>query len=338
MRLLNVFIYIIIFLLSACSKTPEIIKLSGSTQGTTWHISFWSKKEQNNQTLQTELDAELERIDRILSNYRPDSIISQVNANPSTSDIPSDPELIYLIEEARKVHSATEGCYDLTIRPLFDAWGFSNKTFTIPSDSQLSDIMYEIGMEKVQTHDRSIQKQIPNVHIDVSSIGQGYSVAKLAELLNKKGINNYLVEIGGELQTRGHKPDKQPWRIAIERPLPDATGFQKVVTISTDNPTAIMTSGTYRHYYDKDGKRYSHILDARTGQPVTHSTVSVTVIHESPTVADAWSTALLCLGTEKGLMVANKHQISTLFIDQNNLDIEETSSDAFKQMKNIRAE
>ena len=338
MRTASLLIALALILLSACSKTPEIVKLSGSAQGTTWHISYWGKEHHDPEKIQSELDKELLRIDKVLSNYRDDSVISLVNNNHNTLAIEADDELIYLIEEARKVHTASQGCYDLTIKPLFSLWGFTNKSLTIPTKAELSETMYAVGMEKIQTHESFIQKQLGTVHIDVSSIGQGYSVAKLAQLLDKKGIQNYLVEIGGELQTRGQKPNQQPWRIAIERPLPEATGFQKIITIKTQEPTAVMTSGTYRHYYDEAGKRYSHILDARTGAPVTHSTVSVTVINESPTIADAWSTALLCLGTEEGLKIANEHKLSVLFINQSEAGFDETSSDLFRNMKNISVE
>ena len=338
MRSAFLLLFLPLLLLNGCSDKPEITKLSGSAQGTTWHVSYWDNKRFDSKKIQSELDAELLRIDGILSNYRDDSVISRVNNNKETQAIKADAELIYLIEEARKVHSASQGCYDLTIKPLFSLWGFTSKSLHIPSQSELSEVMYSVGMEKVQTHETYIQKQLGKVNIDVSSIGQGYSVARLSALLDKKGVENYLVEIGGELQTRGQKPDKQPWKIAIERPLPEAPGFQKIITISTLNPTAIMTSGTYRHYYDDAGKRYSHILDARTGSPVTHSTVSVTVIHESPTIADAWSTALLCLGTDDGLKIANANNLSVLFIDQNKLAIEETSSNLFRKMKGITVE
>lgn len=337
-RIVALALAVLTSLLSACSQEPNIVKLSGSAQGTTWHVSYWDDKGSDSKDIQRVLDEELLRIDKVLSNYRDDSVISKVNQQKDTVAIEADDELIYLIEEARKVHAASQGCYDLTIQPLFALWGFSNKSFHIPSQAELTEVMYSVGMEKIQTHENHIQKQLGKVHIDVSSIGQGYSVAKLAELMDKKGISNYLVEIGGELQTRGQKPGMLPWRVAIERPLPEAQGFQKIITIGTDSPTAIMTSGTYRHYYDEAGKRYSHILDARTGSPVTHSTVSVTVIHESPTIADAWSTALLCLGTENGLKIANEQKLAVLFIDQKNTSTEESSSDLFKMMKGISVE
>lgn len=326
------------FLLASCADKPEIIKLSGPAQGTTWNVSFWNTVGANPEEIERALSSELARIDLLLSNYREDSHIAKVNRHESLDAIQIEPELAYLIEEARKVYFASQGCYDLTIQPLFALWGFSGSSLTEPSAAQISDVMGRIGMDKLQIHEHHLQKMIPSSHIDISSIGQGYSVAKLAEVLESFGITNYLAEIGGELQTRGQKPGQQPWRVAIERPLPQAQGFQKVVTLETTDPVAIMTSGTYRHFFDQDGKRYSHILDARSGRPVTHSTVSVTVIHQNPTIADAWSTALLCLGSEAGMPIANEQELAVLFIDQNDTDMNESSSDAFKKMKGVRVE
>jgi thiamine biosynthesis lipoprotein len=325
-------------LISACTDKQELVKLSGPAQGTTWNVSFWNTSGAEPANIREAVVAELKRIDLLLSNYREDSHISGINRTITQDAIEIEPELAYLIEEARKVYLASDGCYDLTIKPLFSLWGFSGSTLTLPSDAQISDTMGSIGMDKLQLHEHHLQKKNPTTHIDVSSIGQGYSVAKIAGVLEKHGITNYLAEIGGELQTRGQKPGGQPWRVAIERPLPNAQGFQKVVTLDTTEPVAIMTSGTYRHYFDQDGKRFSHILDARTGKPVSHSTVSVTVIHPNPTVADAWSTALLCLGSQHGMPIANQQELAVLFIDQVNDSMHESSSDGFKMMKGIRVE
>jgi thiamine biosynthesis lipoprotein len=330
--------FAISLLISACADNQEIVRLTGKAQGTTWNVSFWNTAEADPETIRQALVVELERIDLLLSNYRDDSHISSINQHSTLDAIEVDTELAYLIEEARKVHLASNGCYDLTINPLFSLWGFKGHSLTVPSEAEISNVMGRIGMDKLQLHEQHLQKKNPATHIDVSSIGQGYSVAKIADVLVKHGITNYLAEIGGELQTRGQKPGQQPWRVAIERPLPDAQGFQKVVTLDTTDAVAIMTSGTYRHYFDQDGKRYSHILDARSGKPVSHSTVSVTVIHPDPTLADAWSTALLCLGSDTGMPIANDQALAVLFIDQVNESIHESTSDAFKTMKNIRVE
>ncbi len=336
--LLRITVCLIILLSFGCSEQPGIVKLSGSAQGTTWNISYWTTGNTEPELLRQSITEELARIDKLLSNYRDDSHISFINQQQTLDSINIDPELAYLIEQARKVTIASKGCYDLTIKPLFSLWGFSGQSLTIPEPSEISDTMASIGINKIQIHENHLQKTVATTHIDISSIGQGYSVARLASLLEKNAITDYLVEIGGELQTRGQKPNHQPWRIAIERPVPNAQGFQKVVTLETTEPTAIMTSGTYRHYFDQDGKRYSHILDARTGSPVTHATVSVTVIAPDPTIADAWSTALLCLGSEAGLSVANEQALAVLFIDQKDNTLEELSSEAFSAMKGIKVE
>ena len=333
-----VYLLVCFSFLVACADKPEIVKLSGQAQGTTWNVSFWNTVNADPEAVRQALTDELARIDLLLSNYRDDSHIAAVNREKTLEAIKIDPELAFLIEQARTVNLASQGCYDLTIQPLFALWGFSGSSLTVPTAAQISDVMGRIGMDKLQVHEQHLQKLNPDSHIDVSSIGQGYSVAKLAEVLENKGINNYLAEIGGELQTRGQKPDQQPWRVAIERPLPQAQGFQKVVTLQTTEPVAIMTSGTYRHYYDQDGLRYSHILDARNGRPVSHSTVSVTVIHPDPTIADAWSTALLCLGSEAGMSIADEQQLAVLFIDQKEQSMHESSSDAFKKLKGVQVE
>jgi thiamine biosynthesis lipoprotein len=169
----------------------------------------------------------------------------------------------------------------------------------------------------------------------LSSIAQGYSVGKISNVLEQKGITNYLVEIGGELKTRGLKPDSQPWRIALERPLPGEQVMQKVITMPKDRPISVMTSGTYNHYFEYQGQRYSHILDARTGRPITHDLVSVTVIHEDPAIADAWDTALLCLGQKGGMKAANAANIPAFFIQQQGNELIESRSDALNALDSI---
>jgi thiamine biosynthesis lipoprotein len=173
------------------------------------------------------------------------------------------------------------------------------------------------------------------MRVDVSSIAQGYTVRKLAALLEQAGVTNYLVEVGGELQVRGKKPAGQPWKVAIEKPLPGEQHLQKIITVNQDEPLAIMTSGTYRHYFDADGQRFSHVLDARAGAPVRHNTVSTTVLIDNATFGDAWSTAFLCLGSEAGLKVADELGLKVLFIDQQGDALVEKSSQALAKSKDV---
>ncbi|MDD2723055.1 MAG: FAD:protein FMN transferase [Methylovulum sp.] len=325
----------VIFLLWGCDQ-PTVQKISGEAQGTTYHISFWSAQATDMQAIKQAVDGEFKRIDQLLSNYRPDSAIEQLNATVSSEPQAVNEEIIALIEQARIVSIASAGCYDLTIKPLFDLWGFKANKFSPPAQKTLQSTLQEVGFEKIEILDKNHLRRLnPELKIDLSSIAQGYSVGRIAALLEQQGMDNYLVEIGGELQTRGQKPGGEAWRIALEKPLSDERTMQKIITIEQAEPMTVMTSGTYRHYFDDHGKRYSHILDARRGIPVEHNTVSVTVFHNDPTQADAWSTALLCLGRMAGLDAANKAGIAALFIEQQDKSFNEFNSTALQALHTV---
>lgn len=325
----------------ACSKSPELTKIEGSAQGTTYHLTFELPDESSadKATIEKAVNAEFARIDAALSNYRDDSIIEKFNAQKTTEPQEVDAELITLIEAARDIHRASHGCYDLTIKPLFDLWGFKADEFTPPSDDALGVTLASVGMDNLETVDGThLRKKIPGLRVDISSIGQGYSVGQMVKILEQFGVQDYLVEIGGELQTKGKKPNGEAWRIALEKPLPNERKMHKIVSFDSGAPLALMTSGTYRHYFDSKGKRYSHILDARTGTPIEHDTVSTTVLHPNPTLADAWSTALLCLGSRDGLKVADTHNLAVLFINQTGGELIELQSKAMNELKDVSFE
>ena len=325
----------LILFLTACSE-PPIQKFEGHAQGTTYHISYWSKLPADTQVIEKSIKAELEVIDKALSNYRPDSTIEQFNSAENTDSQEVGAEIVSLVRTARIVYQASQGCYDLTTKPLFNIWGFHGDNPAIPSQELIANTQSQIGMDKLDVvDDTHLRKLQAHIKVDLSSIAQGYSVGKLSRVLEQQGINDYLVEIGGELQTRGYKPDNQPWRIALERPLPGEQQMQKRLTMPKDSVMAVMTSGTYNHYFEHEGKRYSHIIDARTGWPIEHDLVSVTVITEDPTVADAWDTALLCLGQEAGLQAANEANIPALFIQQQGANLLETRSAALTALNKV---
>lgn len=318
-------------LLAGCSE-PAIQKLDGFAQGTTYHISFWSQSALDTKKVKALIDNEFAAIDLLLSNYRSDSVIETFNSRENTDSQEVGAEIVALVQIAHTVHQASQGCYDLTIKPIFELWGFRGESLTIPSDVILQETLAKIGMEKLEIVDTThLRKKQATLKVDLSSIAQGYSVERISKILEQQGINNYLVEIGGELKTQGHKPDLQAWRIAIEKPLAGKQQtIHKIITLSKDVPTAVMTSGTYRHYFDDNGRIYSHILDARTGRPVSHKLVSVTVMHANPAIADAWSTALLCLGQAEGLKAANTQKIAALFIEQQEQQLIESRSELLK--------
>lgn len=322
--------------LAACARPEPVQVLRGAAQGTTWQISVWHPDGVDGAALQQRLEAELDRIDEVLSNYRPDSVIERFNAQETTAPVTVGAEIVELVRAARQVSEASQGCYDLTVQPLLALWGFSGDSLTPPDAATLAQAVRGIGFAKLETQPpESLRKLAPRVHVDLSSIAQGYSVGRLAAVVEAVGIDNYLVELGGELQARGHKPGGAPWRIGVERPAPGGGAVERVLTLRAEAPVAVMTSGTYRHYFDAEGRRYSHILDARTGAPVTHNTVSVTVVDSDPTRADAWSTALLCLGREAGVAVADRHRIAALFIAESSGGFEETATAAWRSLTTI---
>lgn len=323
--------------LTGCNKAPALHKFSGAAQGTTYSLTYWSTTAVEQPQFEATIAAELQRLDKLMSNYRDDSVIEQFNQSQSTDPIEVGAEIVRLVNIAKTISAATAGCYDPTIKPLFTLWGFRGEQLSIPGAAQLTELSPQLGISKVEiVNSTTLQKQHPKLSIDLSSIAQGYSVQRLTEVAEQFGVDNYLIEIGGELQTRGSKPDGSNWRVAIERPLPGTQQLQKIVQVKQTAPLAIMTSGTYRHYYDNEGKRYSHIIDARSKAPVTHDTVSVTLLHNDLTEADAWSTALLCLGSEQGSNVAEQFNLAVLFIDQTNNGLTELASTALQRHAGVR--
>jgi thiamine biosynthesis lipoprotein len=322
--------------LAGCAKPPAIQQLKGFAQGTSYHISYWSASPIDKQAVKKAIDDEFATIDKLLSNYRPDSVIESFNRNAITESQEVGPEIVQLVRVAETVHKASQGCYDLTIKPLFTLWGFQGEAPAVPDDNAIADALKQIGMAQLAVvDDTHLSKKQAMLQADLSSIAQGYSVESLSRVLEKHGISNYMVEIGGELKTRGQKPDQKPWRIALEKPLPGEHKLHKILAMPKEAPLAIMTSGTYRHYFDANGRRYSHILDARTGRPVTHDLVSVTVAHPDPVIADAWSTALLCLGQDQGLKTANAEHLAALFIRLHNNQLLESQTDPFTALNLI---
>lgn len=317
--------------LSACERAPELVKFEGFAQGTTYHITYWAEAPVDAKALETAVTKEFADIDKNLSNYRPDSVIEVFNNNPTGDSQAVGAEIVQLLKVATRVSQASRGCYDLTIKPLFDLWGFQGDRLTIPDEETLQKVRATVGLDKVRIVDDSHLQKPANVRVDVSSVAQGYSVEQISRVLEQQGVHNYLVEIGGELKTNGHKPDGSAWRIAVEKPLPGEQRMMKILTTPKDQPFAVMTSGTYRHYFDVNGQRYSHILDARTGKPVTHDLVAVTVLHDDPTVADAWSTALLCVGQQQGMQLADAEGIKALFVRQEGERLLETKSQALEK-------
>jgi len=318
-------------LLTACQKNPETT-LSGSIQGTTYHLKAVIRgMDVTQEALKADVEAVFRMVDEQLSNWREDSEISRFNRQQTTDWQTVSPAILYLVSVAREIHDRTGGCYDLTVKPLFELWGFARHEQAIPSAEAIRQVLAHVGMDKLEVDpaNRRMRKRDPHVEISLDSIAQGYTVDVLAQMLEDRGIHNYLAEIGGEMKVKGVKADGSSWRVAIEKPTPMAREVQRILELHEVAGMAVMTSGTYRNFFESGGKSYSHILDPRTGQPVTHNLLSTTVLHEDPTLADAWSTALLCVGEVEGARIAEQESLKALFIYREGNELKERMSPTF---------
>ena len=283
--------------LHACMKESAGVwmKLGGFTQGTTYNITYQSADSVN---YQEDLEQVLKDFDLSLSGYVPSSIISRINQDDET--VLPDTYFITCFRAAREVYTATGGAFDITVAPLVNAWGFGF-TERAKIDSTLIDSLLEyVGMEKIRLVDGHVEKEMHGVMLDMNAIAQGYSVDILVDFLESKGIRNYLVEIGGEVKTRGHNPRGRAWRVGIDKPIEGlqipGVEMQAIVEISD---RSLATSGNYRRFYEEDGIKYSHTIDPLTGYPVQHSLLSATVLAGDCMRADGYATAFMVMGFEK---------------------------------------
>jgi thiamine biosynthesis lipoprotein len=317
--------------LSACQQTNETT-LSGSIQGTTYHIKIvLDGLKVTPDEVKADVEAVFRNVDEKLSNWRDDSEISRINRQKTTEWIPVSPEIMQVMTIARTVYDKTQGCYDLTVKPIFELWGFAKHEQKVPEQADIDGVLAHVGMDKLEIdaeHNR-LRKMDPEIQITLDSIAQGFTVGAVAQRLESRGIQNYLAEIGGEMKVKGKKADGSAWRVAVEKPTPMVREVQRIIELHEEQGTAVMTSGTYRNFFESGGKTYSHILNPKTGRPVTHNLLSATVLHPDPTWADAWSTALLCVGEVEGARIAEAEPLKALFIYRDGDQLKEQMSRAF---------
>ncbi|SMY32624.1 FAD:protein FMN transferase [Photobacterium andalusiense] len=328
-----------IVLLSGCSQAPKLHKITGFAEGTSYHVTYWSKQDVPVAKVTEQFNKKLAAIDKEYSTYRNDSYISKFNHSTSTEWQPASKDFIYMLSLAKKLNKDSHGCYDPTIQPLYKLWGFQGETLNVPTTQQIAAIKKDIGIDKIEIDpvNLRIRKTIPQIQIDLSSMGEGYAISQLSKILEADGVNNYLVEFGGDMKIKGRKLEGQKWRVAIEQPIALKDGIRPytIVNINAEDGVSLNTSGTYHHNF-KDGKKdYSHILDTRTGAPVTHDLVSASVFGHNPIVGDAWATSMLCLGPVEGKIVANEQDLSVYFIQSKDNTFKSSESKALQNNKRI---
>lgn len=323
--------------LAACKPGSPVVEVSGSTMGTHYAVAAIDHdRKLSGGDMSKAIESALADVNDQMSNWREDSEVTRFNTDRSTAALPVSSGLAKVVEAAQDVHLASDGQFDITLGPLIELWGFGahGKVGQTPSDAEIADALRTTGQSRtLRVGNGMLQKLDPGTAIYLSAIGKGYGVDRIAQALAELGVTDYLVEIGGDLYSSGRNPDGLPWQIGIESPDARDQSLQKIVGISN---MGMATSGDYRNYFEMDGVRYSHILDAHTGRPVTHTTASATVLTDNAMLADAWATAMLILGRERGLQIAETEGLATLFVERDpnasNTDFVATASSQFSKL------
>jgi thiamine biosynthesis lipoprotein len=276
-------------------------KNAGLIFGTTYSVTY-----QCGEDLQEEIEAELKKVDDEFSMFNSQSIVARLN-NGEQPELSND--FIDVFKLARQVSEDTNGAFDITVAPLVNAWGFGFKHEQMPSKEQVDSLRELISYRYVTLKDKTITMQKPGMMLDFSAIAKGYGVDVVARLLERHDIKNYMVEIGGEITTRGINPERVPWRIGVNKPSEDALNENhELQTILNVTDKSMATSGNYRNFYVKGGKKYAHTIDPKTGYPVQHSLLSATVLTDRCAKADAYATSFMVLGMDGAKQILERHK------------------------------
>lgn len=281
-------------------QTVEYRRMSGMVFGTTYNITY-----QGGEELRSEVEAVLDSVNNSLSPFNENSVITAVNEN---REVKLDSMFTEVFRLARQVNEDTEGAFDITVAPLVNAWGFGFKNGFMPTDHQVDSLLNIVGMQKITLEGGKIRKTDPRVMLDCSAIAKGYAVDRVAQMLRAKGVKNMMVEIGGEIVALGKNSNGKVWRIGVTKPNDDTlsvnTELQTVLKLTN---VAMATSGNYRNFYYKDGKKYAHTIDPKTGRPVQQSILSATVIAPTCAVADAYATSFMVIGFQRTMDILKRH-------------------------------
>ena len=305
----------LIFLILLVAGTIFILSRSkyqtsqGEIFGTTYHVRYNST-----QNLDKEIEQELFRVDTIFSLFKENSLLSRFNRGEDKGK--GNTLFAEVIKLSLEISNETEGAFDITVAPLVNAWGFGFMNKQPLSNKQVDSLQKLVGYQHLSFNGKELTKDIPNLQIDCGAIAKGYAVDRIAKLLSDKGCQNYMVEIGGEVVVKGNNDKGEKWKIGINKPtqhaLPTEEDLQTLLSLTN---CGIATSGNYRNFYIKDGKKYAHSIDPKTGYPVQHSLLSATVISQSCAKSDALATAFMVMGLDKAKAFVETHKdIQVYFI------------------------
>lgn len=315
---------------SKTSSTAKVLRLNGHTMGTLWSVKLVLDDASAANFYWEAIQDELDNINNKMSTYQADSEISQLNRLNKAGCIEASKETLAVVASALEISKQSGGAFDITVGPLVNAWGFGPdyQDEAVPDATLLQTLAKSTGYQHIRIQNTLLCKDQAATQVDLSAIAKGYAVDQVARYLDRIKMPHYLVEVGGELFARGNKPDGSAWRIGIETP----SASQREVFENTIVPlhdTGIASSGDYRNYFEKNGVRYSHSIDPRSAKPISHTLASVTVVAESSMLSDAWATALMVLGPQDGLKLANTLQLPVLMLVRVENGFASRPSDAF---------
>ena len=297
-HLWSVAIFALLSLVSCDNQPPKVV-LTGAAQGSYYTITYFDKE---NRSFQPQIDSIFALVDASVSLWNDSSIITKVNRN---EPVELNQVFIDNINAAIEAAELSGGLFDPTVSPLVAMWGFSYKNNITPTQHNIDSILEFVDYHKVSIIDGKLVKEDERISLDFNAIAQGYTSDAIAHFLDMQGVENYLVDVGGEIMARGHKPDKSKWVVGIEKPADSFDSEQIVQTRIELVDKSLVTSGNYRKYVEREGKRYSHTIDPRTGMSVTHNLLSATVLAENATRADALASICMIMGMEQSLQLIN---------------------------------
>lgn len=321
----------VVLLLGACERAPRQLSLEGLTMGTSYHINYLpGVATPEAAVIKQNIDEKLDKVNAQMSTYRDDSELSRFNLYRQTDQFVVSEDTALVMSEALRLATLSHGALDVTVGPLVNLWGFGpdKRPEKIPTDDTVTQIRERTGYHNLSVEGNLVRKAHPELYVDLSTIAKGFGVDKVANYLQSQGVENYMVEIGGEIRTKGKNAAGRGWRIAIEKPVTFERAAQRIIAPG-DNGLA--TSGDYRNYYELNGERYSHIIDPVTAKPIKHKLVSVSVIHPSSMTADGLSTMFMVMGPEKGYELAKSRHIPALFVVKTEHGFKELQTHDFGQ-------
>ncbi len=342
---------------------PELYKTGGDTMGTKYHVIVCADSGWGWERTATAIENELVRVNGLMSTFIPDSEISKFNDNPSTDWIEVSPEMVKMVKLSKEASKIVDGKFDITVGPLVDLWGFGKKPRKLtapPAPADIAMTQLACGLDKIdfQENPPALKKKVPGLRIDLSGVAKGYGVDCVAKVLGDRGYKNYMIEIGGETRTRGHKvvlqdkkswfsAEKQslPWYIGVEQPTPVEMFEMPTVALKINlNDHAMATSGDARNYHEIGGQHYTHIIDPVTGEALTpeqlgtgvdgEETGSVSVIADTCAEADSLATGFFLLDVRRGIETADRNELAVAYLirtDDPNNPIRVVMSEAFKK-------